>query len=259
MRATARKIQQRLVVILRTLPHRTKVVKAPRIPKAREQIEHLFALSSHVAITPKSGAIRCARCLNSFVTSHPAAKEWLKAPCPAIGRSIEDRPVAVPYQTVHAGHRHTHHSQNLHMFRGLMFCVSRISVCNLCACDVSLLFSRASNLSSSLMPSANAGLSFCFPIAILSSLRTQSSALSQTYQTSNAIYTHGRKTGHLPPILMPMPGTKRCINSTFCGTCVARNSKKLQLLAINCKPSKAYGLNTLKPISKRNLPCGINM
>ena len=65
--------------------------------------------------------LQCARCLNSFRIKDSGARFFLQSECSSIGTSC-DRPVPLPYDTLHIGNKVTHHSHKLYVFRDVTFC-----------------------------------------------------------------------------------------------------------------------------------------
>ena len=118
-----RKIQKRLVDIITSLPHRTKLPKPPRPfspPELDPSIDDLMELTQHVPFL-HDGRISCARCMNSLPSSGITTKHWLKTPCNAIA-SGKDKPVRLHHSTIQIGHLSTHPTHSLTVYRGILFC-----------------------------------------------------------------------------------------------------------------------------------------
>ena len=118
-----RKIQRRLIDIITSLPHRTRLPKPPKpfaLPEVDPSIQELMQFSQHVPLL-HDGRISCARCMNSLPSSGIATKQWLKAPCNAIA-SDRDKPVRLHHTTIQIGHLSTHPSHSLTVYRGMLFC-----------------------------------------------------------------------------------------------------------------------------------------
>ena len=102
-----RKIQRRLVDIIVSLPHRSRIAK-PKTPTPfhKETIEDLMHSSKHIPFFSGTN-ISCARCFDKVPASGPCTRSWLQGLCQKM-YTPEDRPVPLHYNHVQLAH-HTAH------------------------------------------------------------------------------------------------------------------------------------------------------
>ena len=79
-----------------------------------------MAVSSHVTHNA-GGLITCIRCWSWYNVADPYTRLFLKAQCPAIGKT-GDCPVSLSLEQIHVGHCNTHPSHDLYTYRGLIYC-----------------------------------------------------------------------------------------------------------------------------------------
>ena len=109
-----RKIQRRIIAILKELPSRPKHIPKVRIPAP--SLEECMLNSSHVVFKPdpNGSQIACIRCKQRFSTHNPNVKHWLTTRCWAIGTDA-DKPDPLPYEHIHLGNNAIHHSHNIYI------------------------------------------------------------------------------------------------------------------------------------------------
>ncbi len=113
-----KRIQLRLATILLNLPDRPKHIRAAASPVV--PLSTLIASSSHLAFEEEK-QIRCARCHVSFSKVGSGLKHWLSTQCRDQG-SNTDRPVPLTLEEVHRGRSCSHHTHQLYIYCGLIYC-----------------------------------------------------------------------------------------------------------------------------------------
>jgi hypothetical protein len=114
-------VQKRLATIIMNLPARVHTKKEPKIAAPREKVADLIGTSSH-SISFKNNRYFCQQCHNNFRSNDPNLKLWLKAQCCKDNpHDYHDRPTKVS-ATIHIGNSIAHHSHELFMYRGLIYC-----------------------------------------------------------------------------------------------------------------------------------------
>ncbi len=116
-----KRIQNRLATILINLPNRPKRQYEQKQIKTGYPFSDALNSTTHV-LYEQENRLACARCLCNFKYKDPAIKSWLSSQCVAIG-SNKDRPIKLLYSHVHVGNQCAHISHDLHIYRGLIYCI----------------------------------------------------------------------------------------------------------------------------------------
>ena len=117
-----RRIQKRLVAILKSLPLRSNdmVVRTPR-PRP-PSVEELLMNTQH-RVKCFGNRHVCTRCLNGFDEKDPQLKHWLATPCQHSMVHSLDRPNPLSRtDTFHIGNQSIHSSHSLRQHKGLIYC-----------------------------------------------------------------------------------------------------------------------------------------
>ena len=116
-------IQRRLATILINLPKR-EYEKKPKAEKSRESLNQLLLSTKH-KIECVNNRLTCRVCLNSFATSDPACKQWLKGHCVVLS---DDAPQFKHIRiqddaSIHLGNKQLHSTHNVYSYRGPLYCL----------------------------------------------------------------------------------------------------------------------------------------
>ena len=115
----ARRIQNRLAIIICNLPNRPHRIKTPRQPIVK--LDELMHQSSHNCFEVNN-RVFCMRCNTNYSCKNKTGlKHWLSSPCPDLG-AFHDRPVHIAFDHVHIGNLDVDFSHELMSFKGLVYC-----------------------------------------------------------------------------------------------------------------------------------------
>ena len=116
------RIQLRLTTIMMHLPNRPKQPKKP--VQHRVSLDSLIDETTHT-ILEEDKHVKCIACLSSFSKKDPNLKRWLCTACPhsvSVDSSVQDKPMQLSKSNLHIGKTLAHHTHNLCVVRGLVYC-----------------------------------------------------------------------------------------------------------------------------------------
>ena len=118
-----KKIQKRIIAIIRNLPDRDKKQIIRSQKELKPSIESITAESEHVLVGDQ-GRYTCQVCASSFKSTDSLFQEFITSSCTAQHTSALShcRPTPIDDNFMHVGNQFIHHSHKLNIYRGFVYC-----------------------------------------------------------------------------------------------------------------------------------------
>ena len=118
-------IQLRIVAIIKSLPLRQKkqTIISKRELRPKHKLEEMISNSKHVLVQDQS-RYYCKTCSNSYHVNDKNFKEFINSACTdiCVPSFSHNRPEPLHSHMLHVGNQFVHHSHNLQIYKGLVYC-----------------------------------------------------------------------------------------------------------------------------------------